>query len=151
MQVGTVLMQSYGGRAARLVRQARRSAIRLVDLIAASFPGFRDQTVYRGAQVFLYKRAQIFVADVFGAFQGKGLGRFDDIGELTTFADYRVPVVLEKLGGILHLDPALKKRVRFSDSSCCSVPLCSLRLYFLVTSLLCCQLTLPYYKAFNPM
>lgn len=110
LQVGTVLQQSYGGRAARLVKKARRSAVRLVDLIAASFPGFRDQTVYRGRQVFLYKRAQIFVADVFGAFQGKGLGRFDDMGELTMFADYRVPVVLEKLG-ILHPDPTLKQRV----------------------------------------
>ena len=94
------------------MRKARGSAVRLVDLIAASFPGFRDQAVYRGRQVFLYKRAQIFVADVFGAFQGKGLGRFHDMGQLTMFADYRVPVVLEKLGGILHVDIALKKRVR---------------------------------------
>lgn len=112
LQVGTVLVRSYGGRAATLVKKAQRSAVRLVDLIAASFPGFRDQTVYQGKQICFYKRAQIFVADVFGAFQGKGLGRFDDMSELTMFADYRVPVVLERLGGILHLDPALKQRVR---------------------------------------
>jgi hypothetical protein len=40
-------------------------------------------------QVFLYKRAQIFVGDVFGAFNGQGLGQFDDIDKLTMFADYR--------------------------------------------------------------
>lgn len=113
LQVGIVLVQSYGGRAAALVRKAHQSAVRLVDLIAASFPGFRDQTVYQGKQVFFYKRAQIFVADVFGAFQGKGLGRFHDMEELTMFADYRVPVVLEKLGGILYLDATLKQRVGF--------------------------------------
>jgi hypothetical protein len=40
-------------------------------------------------QVFLYKRAQIFVGDVYGAFKGLGLGRFDDIDKITMFADYR--------------------------------------------------------------
>lgn len=41
-------------------------------------------------QVFFYKRAQIFVGDVWGAFGGQGLGAFDDIHCLTMFADYRV-------------------------------------------------------------
>lgn len=40
--------------------------------------------------MFFYKRAQIFVGDVYGALQGKGLGAFNDIHELTMFADYRV-------------------------------------------------------------
>ena len=30
--------------------------------------------------------------------QGQGLGTFDDIDQLTMFADYRVPVVLRELG-----------------------------------------------------
>jgi hypothetical protein len=41
-------------------------------------------------QVFFYKRAQIFVADVYGAFAGEGIGSFGDIDQLTMFADYRV-------------------------------------------------------------
>ncbi len=41
-------------------------------------------------QVFFYKRAQIFVGDVYGAFQGKGLGAFRDMELITMFADYRV-------------------------------------------------------------
>jgi hypothetical protein len=112
VQVGAVLVQSFSGSAAVLVKRAQKSAVKLVDLIAASFPGYRDQAVYRGMQVFFYKRAQIFVADVFGAFKGKGLGYFHDMDQLTMFADYRVPVVLEKLGGILNLTPLLKERVR---------------------------------------
>lgn len=39
--------------------------------------------------MFLHKRAQIFVADVWGAFGGAGPGAFRDIARLTTFADYR--------------------------------------------------------------
>ena len=40
-------------------------------------------------QVFLYKRAQIFAGDLFGAFGGRGLGAFHDIDQITMFADYR--------------------------------------------------------------
>ncbi|PNG63007.1 hypothetical protein TSOC_015453, partial [Tetrabaena socialis] len=47
-----------------------------MTLVAQVCPGFRDHAVYRGRQVFLYKRAQIFVGDVFGAFGGEGLGAF---------------------------------------------------------------------------
>lgn len=54
--------------------------------------------------MFLYKRAQIFVADMWGAFGGARLGAFADIGRLTTFADYRVPVVLRQLGVLQYAD-----------------------------------------------
>ena len=39
--------------------------------------------------VYILKRVQILVADLWGCFQGIGLGKFDDIAELTMFADYR--------------------------------------------------------------
>jgi hypothetical protein len=59
----------------------------------------------------LYKRAQILPADLYGAFGGQGWGAFDDIDQLTAFADYKVPQVLEKLG-LLRYDPALDARIR---------------------------------------
>jgi hypothetical protein len=37
-------------------------------------------------QVFFYKRAQIFVGDLYGAFGGQGLGQFHDIDQITMFA-----------------------------------------------------------------
>lgn len=52
--------------------------------------------------MFLYKRAQIWVGDVWGAFGGKGLGDFGDISCLTMFADYRVPVTLKDLGILVY-------------------------------------------------
>lgn len=42
-----------------------------------------------GRKVWFLKRAQIFAADVWDRFGGKGHGEFTDIGELTMFADYR--------------------------------------------------------------
>jgi hypothetical protein len=64
----------------------------LSDILVSKF-AFKIN-LCRYSQVFLYKRAQIFTGDVWGRFEGKGLGDFgDSIGELTMFADYRVPVV----------------------------------------------------------
>lgn len=56
--------------------------------------------------MFLYKRAQIFAADVWGAFKGKGYGEFNDVGSITIFADYIVPAVLQQLG-VLRYSPSL--------------------------------------------
>ena len=105
-QCAAILAAQFDGSAAALVTCAHGSASVLVSLVAAHFPAFRDQALYRGRQVFFYKRAQIFVADLYGSFGGEGLGSFADIGSLTMFADYRVPVVLRTLG-ILRYAPAL--------------------------------------------
>lgn len=69
--------------------------------------------------MFLYKRAQIFVGDVYGAFGGQGLGHFTDIDQLTMFADYRVPVVLRELG-VLQYSTELAQLV--SDGTDLSLP-----------------------------
>ncbi len=100
-ELGAVLLDRFEGQAIHLVRAACGSSARLAGLVAESFPGFRDHAVHGGRQVFLYKRAQIFAADVWGAFQGKGLGESEDIGALTTFADYRVPQILRAEGAIV--------------------------------------------------
>ena len=41
-----------------------------------------------------YERAQLAAADLSLAFDGRGLGRFDDLQNLTIFADNLVPHVL---------------------------------------------------------
>lgn len=105
----------------------------------------------RGQEVWLLKRAQILVGDIWGAFQvnccahhwtciplwsllpwpscrpssksgcrahcvpftmqGQGVGGFHDIGALTMFADYRVPVVLRQMG-ILKYSQDLAEKAR---------------------------------------
>ena len=109
-EVGAVLLAHFDGQAANLVRAAHQSAVRLVQLVTAWFPGFRDHSVYQGAQAVFYKRAQIFVGDVWGAFEHTGLGLFTDMDQLTCFADYRIPQLLRPLG-ILTLSAALAQAV----------------------------------------
>eukprot|EP00285_Hemiselmis_virescens_P008164 CAMPEP_0173399980 /NCGR_PEP_ID=MMETSP1356-20130122/46544_1 /TAXON_ID=77927 ORGANISM="Hemiselmis virescens, Strain PCC157" /NCGR_SAMPLE_ID=MMETSP1356 /ASSEMBLY_ACC=CAM_ASM_000847 /LENGTH=329 /DNA_ID=CAMNT_0014359811 /DNA_START=147 /DNA_END=1136 /DNA_ORIENTATION=+ len=109
-EVGDVLLDKYDGKAAELVRSAGGSAVKLVGLVCEALPGFRDHSIYRGTQVFFYKRAQIFVADIWGAFKGEGLGGFRDISSLTMFADYRVPQILQSCGVMLY-SQSLQKRI----------------------------------------
>lgn len=76
--------------------------------------GFRDHSLYKGHQVFLYKRAQIFAADLWGAFKGQGYGRFYDMSSITIFADYIVPAVLRQLG-VLKYSSALSNSIDSND------------------------------------
>lgn len=117
-EVGVELKRSFDGKAANLVVAANGSAVTLVNMIASHFPGFRDHCVYKGHQVFLYKRAQIFVADLWGAFKGGGLGAFKDIESITMFADYIVPAILRDLG-VLSYSPSLASMVdSFKELPC---------------------------------
>jgi hypothetical protein len=100
---------------ATLVREAGGSAARLIERVLELFPSYRDTASHPGVagKVCIYKRAQILVADLWGCFGGRGLGAFDDIGELTMFADYRVPQILAAPAvGAIHYSPALLARLR---------------------------------------
>ena len=109
-ETGIALLKNYQGQAHYLVEAAQRSAIRLVELLVADFPSFRDEALYKGHRVLFHKRAQIFVADLYAAFQGKRWGEFFDIDQLTAFADYKLPQVLRHLG-ILQYSTSLAERV----------------------------------------
>ncbi|XP_010939134.1 uncharacterized protein [Elaeis guineensis] len=113
-EVGLELERSFKGEAANIVKSCGNSAVTLVALVARHFPGFRDHSLYKGHQVFLYKRAQIFAADLWGAFKGQGYGRFYDMSSITIFADYIIPAVLRKLG-VLKYSSALSNSIDSND------------------------------------
>lgn len=110
-EVGTQLLALYDGQFTNAIERANGSAVALSRLVARDFPNFEDVSPYHGRPVRLYKRAQILSADLFGAFGGKAWGAFHDIGELTAFADYKVPQVLEKLG-LMRYTPELEAKIR---------------------------------------
>lgn len=108
-EVGRVLLRFGSARA--LFAQARNSAARLVELVTAHLPMFRDAAVYRGRWIPFHKRAQILVGDLWGTFGGKGLGAMRDLPWLTAFADYKLPQLLWAKGA-LRFHPGLAERVR---------------------------------------
>lgn len=103
-EVGASISGTWTCNVSNMIRAAGGSACQLVDIVTSSFSGFRDSCIYRGRQIFLLKRAQIFVADVWGMLNGKGLGAFDDMHMLTMFADYRVPQMLRDAGVMVYSD-----------------------------------------------
>jgi hypothetical protein len=105
-ETGSVLRERYDGEFVNLLAEARYSADAAAALVIRDFPSFRDTANYRGCVVHFFKRPQILMADLHGAFGGKGFGRFDDLDNLTAFADYRLPQVLRDTG-ILEYSPEL--------------------------------------------
>jgi hypothetical protein len=97
-EVGAILDAKFGGKAYNMIASANQSALALMRIVTSNFPGFRDHLQWAGDQVFFYKRAQIFVGDVWGAFAGKHIGTFTDMHMLTCFADYRIPQLFRGLG-----------------------------------------------------
>ena len=103
-----------GGSFAGVVEQAEHSAASLSSSLTA-MPFYRDVHEHPvTGQVFLYKRAQITAQDLAVAFAGEGYGRFDDLDQLTMFADNLVPHVL-RVEGVLEFAPDLLRRIEAVD------------------------------------
>lgn len=102
-------MKKYNGTFKTCLEEANKSGIRLLQIIVNEFPCFRDESVYNGTAVSLYKRAQILVADIWNFFGGKGWGEFSDIDKITMFADYRVPQVLVYFGVMSYSEELMEK------------------------------------------
>ena len=95
-------LRAHGGSFARMVEDARGDGVALVRAVVRDFPSFDDVATYQGRAVRLYKRAQILVSDLYGAYAGARWGRFDDLDQLTAFADYKLPQVLRDLGILVY-------------------------------------------------
>lgn len=109
-EAGRTLLARWDGQFQEAITEANGSAAKLVREVLAGLPSFRDTAPWNGHEIRFYKRAQILVADLFGAFEGKGPGRFRDLHTLTAFADYKVPQVLRR-HGILTYAPELAAKI----------------------------------------
>lgn len=101
-EISLILDQRFENSVVTLVRRANGSAMKLVSLISHNFPSFQDP---------FWKRAQLFVADIAGALDEKGLGHFIDLDELTTFADYKIPWIL-LANRVLRYHPELIEKLK---------------------------------------
>ena len=111
--LGRTLEARFEGSFERLVARADRRAERLVGLLA-EMPFYRDVSRYDDFEVPLYKRAQITVSDLATAFGEAGPGRFDDLDQLTIFADNLVPHVL-RCEGVLRYEASLAGRIEAGE------------------------------------
>lgn len=110
IEAGTVLCEQYSGSFVNVIEECNKSAVTLIEIVTSKFSSFRDEKIFRETRVCFYKRAQILIADTWACFEGFSHGEFHDIGELTMFADYRVPQALLFL-----------KTIEYSEELCKSI------------------------------
>ncbi|KAJ1765822.1 hypothetical protein IW139_003232 [Coemansia sp. RSA 353] len=113
-ETGRVLLEKYGGKFANMLKQCEGSAQTLVEMVVRDFACYRDEHMFQGRRVDLYKRAQILVADIWACFEGQKDGMFEDIDKITMFADYRVPQALCHFGA-LEYSPRLLEYLKTSE------------------------------------
>ena len=101
--LGRDLLARFDGSFMALVESANHSAARLVELLGKQ-AFFLDESPYGHLIVPFHKRSQLLASDLALAFEGMGLGRFDDLDQLTIFADNLVPHVLRIDGLLLYSD-----------------------------------------------
>jgi hypothetical protein len=104
-ELGQRVSHEYGGSFLALARSGEGSAERLATTLAR-WNTWRDVSPYHGADVPLFKRAQIAAADL----ALSGLAPARDLHRLTLFADNLVPHVL-RIDGVLRFDAGLVARI----------------------------------------
>jgi hypothetical protein len=112
--VGAVLVDRYGGRWANWVRSCAPRMYAggdgLLERLPEEFPRFRDISTYDGHDVQLFKLGQLALWGLHTSHQETGRFALEDLGSMSAFADYIVPVAL-RLMRIFEYTPELERRI----------------------------------------
>jgi len=109
-ELGILIKNKYNNSFFNFLKHNNFSCLQIVNSIIEGVTTYRDETLFKGRQIFLYKRAQILAADLY--YMLKELTtpiNLLDACELTMFADYRVPQILLELGILEYKDELLEK------------------------------------------
>lgn len=109
-KVSEFMIQKYPD-PTKFILSANQSTKVLLKKIYKELPYFDDFAFYKNKKIYFLKRAQILIADIYGAFEGKELGYFKDIDYLTCFADYKLPQILNYYG-ILEYSWDLENKIK---------------------------------------
>ncbi|CAN8065225.1 unnamed protein product [Agarophyton chilense] len=120
-QAGHVLETNFNSSVLFLIQSAHASSQKLIQLLVSNFQSYDDSFPFdalstsesyqlpateqsRPPKLCFFKRAQILVADIWACFASSNKHHFDDIHQLTMFADYRVPQILVWLNALKYTD-----------------------------------------------
>jgi hypothetical protein len=110
-QVGAVLAEKYDGRFHNFVKacppRLYDNGAGIIDRLVKDFPRFNDVSPYEGETIKFYKLPQLGIWFVYAGLRKNGQFRLEDIGKMTAFADYIVPVGL-RLMGMVSYSPELE-------------------------------------------
>lgn len=105
---GKIIMDKYDGQLINLINKTNGNHQKLLKLILKDFPSFQDYSIYKYKEIFFWKRAQLFIADIYWVFKEKKL--IKNINEITACADYKLPqILIEK--NILKYSEELSQKI----------------------------------------
>lgn len=108
--IGKVLVDNNIKSFFDIFKSCNYSSSNLINKIVNLFPSFDDSFYYQNYKFNFFKRVQLIPAMIYGKFQDEKL--FNDIDNLTVFADYRVPQTIRKLGLVEYSDK-LSQEIEF--------------------------------------
>lgn len=111
--LGQAVLDKAEGDYLRYVTDAAPSAANMVRRLAET-DAFRDTHKYKGHQIPFYKRAQHNVTVLSLVFNSFGKQLFDDMDQVTMFADNAVPRILHA-DGILEYSDELIEKIKNGD------------------------------------
>lgn len=91
---GKVLDKVFKGNFVPALEKVSFNAGIFHKLLIDNFDILHDSHKYRGIDIKFYKKSQEIVTLIFEQFQGKGLGRFNQMEDLTASSDYKLPQIL---------------------------------------------------------
>lgn len=116
--VGRVLAESYGGRFHRFTASCAPRLYDggngLLERLVSEFPRFDDVSAYGSARPQFFKLAQLALWMTYASLHEGNRFPIDDLGSMTAFADYIVPVALRVMG-ILEYSPELEAAIEARD------------------------------------
>ena len=101
-EVGKVLAEHYDGYFHNFIKSCPPrlydNGKGLVDRLVTEFPRFNDVSEYDGHEIKFYKLAQLGFWGIYSGLRSANTLPLADIGKMTAFADYIIPVGLRLLG-----------------------------------------------------
>lgn len=113
-QVGEILVQEYKGDWLNFVKSGPKKLYQngegLIERLVSQFERFKDTSIYSGEEVHFLKLAQLAFWGIHRELAKHGDFYIEDMENMTAFADYIVPVALEKMK-IITYSEKLKNKI----------------------------------------
>jgi len=117
-EMGSFIVNKYKGSFENLIIDNNGDLNLIMKSILQNVSTFRDETIYKGKQIFMYKRIQILGADLYSAIKEmtKNVNiTIKGVEHLTMFPDYRVPQILCELGILEYSDKLLNDILKLNE------------------------------------
>jgi hypothetical protein len=109
-ELGKFINSKYESKFSNFLIFNKNDCVEIVKSITEGVTTFRDETFYKGKQIFFYKRAQILAADLYYACRElEEPIILSNAKELTMFADYRIPQILNEYEILVYDDQLTSK------------------------------------------